>query len=126
MSTQSAPFYWLVCDYPGCGVKSTEDGEYSAWSDAGQAVDDATSSDWLSDERGDYCPEHWVYTDDEDSDSMQPLGTSWADQLNAVHSRVTWRAEQRARSISQRLDRDGRDDRYAMSRGVFYFPPVAS
>ena len=31
MSVKSAPYYWLVCDAPGCGVSSTEGSEFAAW-----------------------------------------------------------------------------------------------
>jgi hypothetical protein len=58
MTTQSAPFYWLTCDAPGCGVKSTEGGEYVAWEDEAQAVDNASDSEWSCIDGRDYCYEH--------------------------------------------------------------------
>lgn len=63
MTLQSAPYFWLTCDGlredgERCDAKSTEGGEYGAWSDAGHAVDDATNSDWVEHEGNDYCEEH--------------------------------------------------------------------
>ena len=58
MSLKSRPFYWLECDEPDCGVKSTEGGEYDAWSNSYQAFDDADSSDWLIIGDAHYCYEH--------------------------------------------------------------------
>lgn len=46
MSVQSKPYYWLVCDHPGCNRKSTEGGEFTAWSDRNGAEEDAGNSDW--------------------------------------------------------------------------------
>lgn len=58
MSVKSEPFYWLTCDEPGCGVKSTEDSEYAAWSDLQQARQDAEDGDWQRYEGRDYCQMH--------------------------------------------------------------------
>lgn len=59
MALQSAPYYWLTCDGPDCGIKSTEGSEHSAWMDHGQAVDQATDSEWwIGDHGATYCPEH--------------------------------------------------------------------
>lgn len=58
MGYVSAPFWWIVCDEPGCEVKSTT-GEYSAWGDQGEARDEALDSDWA--ETTDdlmFCSEH--------------------------------------------------------------------
>lgn len=55
MSVKSAPFYWLECD--GCDIKSTEDSEYSAWSDRGDAIDHAVDCGWLMSGDGHYCDE---------------------------------------------------------------------
>ncbi len=59
MSLKSAPYYWIECD--GCGAKSTEDGEFSAWGDQGSAYDDAhNNAEWITidagvEMAGDYC-----------------------------------------------------------------------
>ena len=55
MSVKSAPYYWLECD--GCKVKSTEDGDVSAWSDKGDALDQAVEyGEWvLDDQDGHFC-----------------------------------------------------------------------
>lgn len=59
MSLQSAPYYWLTCDQEGCAARSTEDGDYAAWSDDGQAYDDALNGDWWTGKDGkDYCYQH--------------------------------------------------------------------
>ncbi len=44
MVLKSEPFYWLECDK--CGRRSTEDGEFAAWADGGQAEGDAMDSGW--------------------------------------------------------------------------------
>lgn len=55
MSVKSAPYYWLECD--SCGEKSTEGTDYSAWSDEGDAYDQAYNHDWVRIPAGDYCPD---------------------------------------------------------------------
>jgi hypothetical protein len=55
----SEPFWWIVCDEPGCEVKSTEGGEYTAWGDKGAARDEAVDSDWAETTDGlFFCSEH--------------------------------------------------------------------
>ena len=59
MSLKSAPYYWIECDHPGCGARSTEGGDYAAWADHGAAYDEATSRDWYCPSGGpDLCEEH--------------------------------------------------------------------
>jgi hypothetical protein len=59
MTVKSAPYYWLTCDAPTCGVSSTEDSEYTAWGDQGTAVMSAVDSDWfITDDGRHYCSEH--------------------------------------------------------------------
>lgn len=53
MSVKSAPYYWLECD--GCGAKSTEGGDHSAWSDVNGAKEDAEGSDWSVEGGAHYC-----------------------------------------------------------------------
>lgn len=53
MSLKSEPYYWLECD--GCGAKSTECGEYGAYSDPSGAQDDAEGNDWSERDGKDYC-----------------------------------------------------------------------
>ena len=58
---QSAPYYWVTCDEPGCDARCP-DHEVTAWSDSDTAIDSAEESDW-SCERGPltwvtFCPAH--------------------------------------------------------------------
>lgn len=67
MSVESAPYYWLVCDHPDCGEKSTEGGEYTAWSDQDGAMEDAFNSDWtITSDGKHYCDEHHPMEDEDD------------------------------------------------------------
>lgn len=43
MAILEATYYYAACD--GCGHNITADGEYSAWGDAGAALDDVTNGD---------------------------------------------------------------------------------
>jgi len=54
VSLKSAPYYWLECDQ--CGVKSTDEGEFAAWSDSGTAFDNARDDEWTTDGERDHCP----------------------------------------------------------------------
>jgi hypothetical protein len=58
MSIKSAPYYWIECDQPDCGEKSTEGGDHSAWSDINGAEEDAYNSDWGMADGKHYCPPH--------------------------------------------------------------------
>ena len=58
MSIKSAPYYWLTCDEPDCGVSSCEGTEHSAWQDKGYALDGALDSDWIEVEGKHYCDDH--------------------------------------------------------------------
>lgn len=58
MSIKSKPFYWLECDEPGCGNKSTDGDEYDAWADESQAVDCAGNAEWLILDGKHYCDGH--------------------------------------------------------------------
>ena len=60
MSLKSAPYYWIECDHPGCGARSTEGGDYAAWADHGAAYDEAVNEDWhvSPSGSGDYCHHH--------------------------------------------------------------------
>ena len=51
MAVERVTFYRLICD--GCRVLSTEDSEYSAWSDEEGAREDAADGDWVLIDRGD-------------------------------------------------------------------------
>ncbi len=67
MAIRSEPYYWLTCDHPGCGVKSTEGGEFTAWADIVGAVEDAFNSDWTVTFDGKhYCDEHHPEEEDDD------------------------------------------------------------
>ena len=58
MSVHSKPFYWLVCDEPGCERKSTEGHEFDAWADEDNALESAECRDWLIIGDEHYCYEH--------------------------------------------------------------------
>lgn len=65
MSVKSEPYYWLECDGVNkdgtpCGRKSTENGDFSAWSDMDGAEAEADCSDWdiTSTPGKHYCPFH--------------------------------------------------------------------
>jgi hypothetical protein len=58
MSIKSEPYYWVECDEPDCGTKSTEGGEHSAWSEEDVAVQEAYDSDWFIDKGKHYCEAH--------------------------------------------------------------------
>ncbi len=53
MSLKSAPFYWLECD--GCGGRSPDVDDISAWADSSAAEDNARDSDWYVEKDGHYC-----------------------------------------------------------------------
>lgn len=66
MSLKSAPYYWVECDFPGCGERP-DYGDYAAWADSEFARDNL--DDWLLDVDGtgqDYCPEHNEWDDELD------------------------------------------------------------
>lgn len=59
MTVKSEPYYWIECDDPGCGVKSADLGDYSAWGDDSQALYEW--SEWEGQETPDgkhYCERH--------------------------------------------------------------------
>lgn len=59
MSVGSAPYFWLVCDQPGCDRKSTEGGEFTAWSEEDQAVEEAFNIDWtITSDGNHFCDLH--------------------------------------------------------------------
>jgi hypothetical protein len=113
MATQSRPYYWLTCDYPGCTARSTDDSDYGAWEDTGQAADEAINAEWYVGELGDYCSEHTVMSEEEDDldPEPRPMGTSFEEQLAAAMRRVVAQAERRADSVKWRLHNDGAWDR---------------
>jgi hypothetical protein len=53
MSVKSKPYYWLVCD--DCST-AADYGDFSAYGDAGQAIDSALDSDWTTDGERHHCP----------------------------------------------------------------------
>lgn len=60
MGIQIVEMYEVVCDEPGCEVKTGTDGEYSAWADKGYAVDEWIDGDrqWDSSTERAWCQEH--------------------------------------------------------------------
>lgn len=58
MSIETVPMYRVVCDEPNCG-ESAQEGDYYAWIDASDALQEASDADWTT--RHPYlhlCPEH--------------------------------------------------------------------
>lgn len=108
MSIKSELYYTVICDAPGCGVSADEDSEYSSWADVGQAYDVAVSAeDWaLTDDDGDYCPEHsfFLASDDGYDDKYVPLHTVPFDLriIAAVHAELA-RAERRFEGVERML-----------------------
>jgi hypothetical protein len=59
MSIQSAPYYWITCDWPECAQRCPDpDDEYSAWVDVSGALAYADDSEWQTRESHHYCPDH--------------------------------------------------------------------
>lgn len=58
MTVKSKPYYWVECDEPGCGVTTGDLGDYSAWSDAGQAEDMWRDGDNQEIDGRHYCYDH--------------------------------------------------------------------
>ncbi|MFC8038737.1 hypothetical protein ACFUOZ_05235 [Paenarthrobacter sp. NPDC057355] len=57
MSIRESSYYWLECDT--CTEKSTEGGDFGAWSEVSQAIDEATNGDWwIGDDGQHYCFDH--------------------------------------------------------------------
>lgn len=50
MALKSEPYYWYECD--DCSIKSTEGGDFAAWSDKDGAWSEADCSDWLETPEG--------------------------------------------------------------------------
>jgi hypothetical protein len=67
VSYQSAPFYWLTCDAPGCQERCpAHDDEYVAYADTSGALDAALDSDWKATGNAvHYCHEHARFVCDE-------------------------------------------------------------
>ncbi len=53
MSIKSAPYYWVVCD--DCGRSPQDSSDYTAMSDQGSAIDNATDADYAIDGDSHYC-----------------------------------------------------------------------
>lgn len=74
MSLQSRPYYWVTCDYPGCGVSAEEGGDYTAWQDPGYAASSALDSCFITLDDLWYCWEHQVEPpEDSDNDDRLPM-----------------------------------------------------
>lgn len=109
MSVKSALYHTVICDAPGCTATADDGGEYSSWGDIGQAYDVATDSEWaITDNDGDYCPEHSFYLESEDGydDKYVPLHTVSFDlQLKAAVDIILDQANYRFARAQQRLGR---------------------
>lgn len=117
MSVQSAPFYWLTCDWPGCDVRSTEDGEYSAFDNVDSAVSDAEDCHWLVTDDGLHlCSAHTVWNDDLDErvpvpDAMFLVVRNAEYELHRIRRRIEVDVHFRVSEASRRLEREGTADR---------------
>ena len=59
MAINSAPFWWLTCDHPGCTERAPNPEYVSAWATVEQALDGGYNDDWLITDDGEhYCPRH--------------------------------------------------------------------
>lgn len=77
MSIESKPYFWVTCDWEGCGVSAQEGSDFSAWADLSQAVEDAENGDWLTVVSADkperhYCCNHTHWSEDEDCMVLGP------------------------------------------------------
>jgi len=68
MTVKAKPFYWVECDGRDCKSRTPSVYEdISAWSERGDALDDASNQDWLVTDAGEqYCPNCYEITDDGD------------------------------------------------------------
>ena len=124
MTLKSSLYYWIVCDYPGCGTSAAESSEYTAWGDVSQAFDQANDSDWLVKEDGTaYCDFHTIQTECESPEDCPEHGelceeiyikarpTDFAGQLESVLHGITSNTLERLDRISRRLRQQGQRDR---------------
>lgn len=59
MSIEKVDMFKVVCDEPGCGVETFDlGGEFAAWADHGQAIDDWVNGNGQHVEGATYCPAH--------------------------------------------------------------------
>lgn len=73
MSYRSKPYWWLVCDHPGCKVWSTYGSDYSAWESETAAEIEAEASEWLLMGERHYCDVHAYLYDHELRQDMEPV-----------------------------------------------------
>lgn len=113
---KSEPFYWLVCDYPDCNLRSTENGEYAAWQDEDMAVEEAQNSDWLiTDDGKHYCEAHSTYNEAGD---WVPAGVTIAERMEHVVYRVQQSTDYRIRTAQYAIS--SYNGRPTDRRPVFY------
>jgi len=73
MSIREVTMYRVVCDGKDCGACAQEDGDYYAWTDAGQAEGKAEDADWITTGDGKhYCPDCTTWDDDRDDRVPKP------------------------------------------------------
>lgn len=66
MATETVQMYRALCDR--CGKCAQDDGDYFAWADDEQAINEATESDWnLFEDGGLYCIECVEWNEAEDA-----------------------------------------------------------
>ncbi|MFD5864390.1 hypothetical protein ACFWGP_05530 [Agromyces sp. NPDC127015] len=124
---RSAPFYWLVCDYPGCNRSSTEDGDYAAFDSIDFAKRDARENEWVITTLLDhFCVEHTI--EDEETGERSPMPDTFEARVDAIIRNADERLEGivemagiragvRIREAQRRLDEAGGPDRHAIRAG---------
>lgn len=101
MSTATAEFYGIRCDFPDCNTLY-DDGEYTYWFDPYQNADNARDDGWLVDSEHNraYCDTHVIATpcptegddcevcEEWSSDThLTPMPDTWANRLRLAVSR---------------------------------------
>lgn len=114
MSLKQAPYYSVVCDYPGC-IETAQDGDYSAWADPQLAYEEASDADWLlgyGPEQKDYCFTHTVLSSDiEDEEVLNPAPETFEWRITDAIDLKLRQAHQRLDYLASRLDRETYRDR---------------
>lgn len=75
MSLKSKPYFWVECDWPGCGANAQEGSEYAAWGETSAARDSANDAGWWQSEGEalDYCEDHpMAWSSDDDDERPDP------------------------------------------------------
>lgn len=131
MTLQSAQYFWITCDYPGCGTSAAESSEYTAWGDVGQAFDQANDVEWLVKDDGTaFCQSHIIQTECEFPEACPEHGdeceeiyisardTSFIGQLESAIHGITGLALEKLDRVDRRLRQQGTRDRATIYESV--------